>query len=90
MLALSSRKLPRVLVPIPGIYFSYSLSGVYKLAVSEAKLGTWSRWTLDLASGYYQIQLEDCDCKKTAFITRYGLFEHTRMGIGLCNAPATF
>jgi len=46
--------------------------------------------TLDLASGYYQIQLEDCDCKKTAFITRYGLFEHTRMGMGLCNAPVTF
>jgi hypothetical protein len=28
--------------------------------------------------------------EKTAFITRYGLFEHTRMGMGLCNAPATF
>jgi hypothetical protein len=39
--------------------------------------------TLDLASGYYQIQLEDCDRKKTAFITRHGLFEHTRMGMGL-------
>ena len=28
--------------------------------------------------------------KKTAFITKYGLFEHTKMGFGLCNAPATF
>jgi hypothetical protein len=28
--------------------------------------------------------------KKIAFITRYGFFEHTRMGMRLCNAPATF
>lgn len=46
--------------------------------------------TLDMASGYYQIDLAPEDRKKTAFITRYGLFEHTRMGFGLCNAPATF
>jgi len=30
------------------------------------------------------------DQHKTAFITKYGLFEHVRMGFGLCNAPATF
>ena len=52
--------------------------------------GTTTFSTLDLASGYYQIELEPNDRKKTAFITRYGLFEHTRMGMGLCNAPATF
>ena len=28
--------------------------------------------------------------KKTAFITKYRLFEHAKMGYGLCNAPATF
>ena len=46
--------------------------------------------TLDLASGFYHIGLEEQSIKKTAFITPYGLFEHTRMGFGLCNAPATF
>ena len=29
--------------------------------------------TLDMASGYYQIELEESD-KKTAIVTRYGLF----------------
>ena len=52
--------------------------------------GTTTFSTLDLASGYYQIELEPDDRRKTAFITRYGLYEHTRMGMGLCNAPATF
>jgi hypothetical protein len=43
-----------------------------------------------MASGYYQIELDEESRQKTAFITRYGLFEHTPMGFGLCNAPATF
>ena len=46
--------------------------------------------TLDMASGYYQITIHPDDREKTAFITRYGLFEHTRMSFGLCNAPSTF
>jgi hypothetical protein len=35
--------------------------------------GTTTFSTLDLASGYYQIELEPDDRRKTAFITRYGL-----------------
>ena len=46
--------------------------------------------TLDMTSGYYQLKIQDEHCKKTAFITKYGLFEHTGMEMGLCNAPATF
>jgi hypothetical protein len=56
----------------------------------DALAGTQFFSTLDLESGYYQIPLAEEDMKKTAFITREGLFEHTRMGFGLCNAPATF
>ena len=46
--------------------------------------------TLDLNSGYWQILVEPEDRHKTAFLTKFGLFEHVRMAQGLCNAPATF
>ena len=43
-----------------------------------------------MASGYYQVKIAESDRHKTAFQTRFGLFEHVRMGFGLCNAPSTF
>lgn len=46
--------------------------------------------TLDLASGYWQVELEKEDREKTAFCTNEGLFEFNVMPFGLCNAPATF
>ena len=46
--------------------------------------------TLDLASGYWQIMVDERDSHETAFLTKYGLFDHVRMAQGLCNAPATF
>ena len=45
--------------------------------------------TLDMASGYCQIEIEEQDRHKMAFI-KFGLFEQRRMAFGLCNAPATF
>jgi len=55
-------------------------------AIGEAKYFS----TLDLSSGYYQIPVKSDDMKKTAFTTKHGQFEFTRMPFGLCSAPATF
>ncbi|MCG7869896.1 MAG: DDE-type integrase/transposase/recombinase, partial [Candidatus Thiodiazotropha taylori] len=45
---------------------------------------------LDANSAYWQINIRAEDRHKTAFHTRYGLYEHVKMGFGLTGAPATY
>ena len=51
-----------------------------------------SQWysTLDLASSYWQVEMDPRDAEKTAFGTEDGLWEFNVLPMGLCNAGATF
>ena len=46
--------------------------------------------SMDCESAYHQVLLDPSDIQKTAFITKWGLFEFKVLVFGLCNAPAAF
>lgn len=55
------------------------------------RLSTAKTFTkLDIRNAYHRIRIAEGDEWKTAFRTRYGLFEYQVMRFGLTNAPASF
>ena len=57
----------------------------------DALAGACVYSTLDMTSGYHQVEVAEADRDKTAFVT--GMGHHLRyvtMPFGLCNAPSTF
>lgn len=54
---------------------------------------TGSRYfsTVDMKSGYHQVELEEAHKEKTAFtLGPYGLWEFNKLAFGLTNSPATY
>jgi hypothetical protein len=45
---------------------------------------------MDLRSGYHQLNIQECDIPKTAFISWYDLYEYMVMSFRLTNVPAHF
>ena len=45
---------------------------------------------LDIILAFNEVRIKEGHEHKTAFITRYGLYEYLVMPFGLCNAPGTF
>ena len=56
----------------------------------DSLAGTKLFSVLDLASGYWQGELDPADKDKTTFVTPFGLHQFRVMPFGLTNAPSTF
>jgi len=95
---------PILFVPKPDgtLWLSVDYRGSNKITIKNkyllplmrelrSRLGKATIFTkLDLKNGYYLIRMAEGEEWKTAFKSRYGLYEYTLMPFGLCNAPSTF
>lgn len=74
--------------------YSVTCKDVYPLPrvddIMDALGGTQYFSSLDLASRYWQVELDEDARSKSAFTTYKGLYEFSRMHFGLSNAPAAF
>ena len=46
--------------------------------------------TMDITLTYNQMLVAEKDIPKTTFVTKYGLYEFTKMSFGLSTAPQTY
>lgn len=71
-----------------------TIKDAYPLPGINESLGTLSGakffCTLDLASGYWQVAMDESDKEMTAFATHKGLFQFKVLPFGLSNSPETF
>ena len=77
------RKLNEVTVADP--YYMTTMEEILE-RVGESRIMS----KLDLAKGFYQVEVEPLSQGKTAFVSPFGKFEFQRMPFGLKNAPAVF
>ena len=77
------RKLNEVTVADP--YYMSTMEEILE-RVGESRIMS----KLDLAKGFYQVEVEPQSQEKTAFVSPFGKFEFQRMPFGLKNAPAVF